>query len=233
MPKIYFKEFSQLNGELFNQIKPLYEATFETVGDPPWNEFSTEFEDYIIEEQENVHLFGAFIGKKLIGFGVNKFLKEFTYVPYFTIDENYRNQGIGTALADKCIELAKQDAQDFKVLDSLLLFEVDIPKLAPTEEERLVRELRVKFFLKKGSIFLDINYIEPKFGDDGPSYLVMQPLSDKNYIESDKLVRYVKIIYKEETNISKKISLKYLNILVSSIGSRDRIYGVPNLQKSI
>ena len=231
MKEIQIIEFTSINRKLIEQIKPILESAFKKAEEASWNGFMKEFEDYNVEEREKAHLFGAISEKNLLGFGISKFLKEFTYVPYLAVAKNIRNRGIGTQLAEKILAIARNDAKEFKISDSVLFAEVDIPELAPTREEKLVREQRIRLFQTYGSIILDIDYNEPHNREGKPSYLLMIPLSNKDYIESKRLLRYVGIIYREEAEISMEMNVKYLKNLKNSIKKRKRIYGKPNFTK--
>ena len=113
--------------------------------------------------------------------------------------------------------------------DSVILFETD--KIAFTDEAKADIDLKIQFYHKLKFILLDVEYFQPPLMEMGiPKYLWMVPLSNKSYIESGNLVYYIKLIYELEYHFNPRNFhsrfARFIEILVNSIGNRERIYEI-------
>ncbi|MDD1777764.1 MAG: hypothetical protein LUQ65_06295 [Candidatus Helarchaeota archaeon] len=190
---------------------------------------------------EKYHLIGAFKEENLVAFFILKYFGEFAYCSFLAVDISCRNQEIGTQAGFKVIETVKADANKFQIRDSVLLFEVEKPENAPDDAVKIESERLIKFYVTRLNVlFLDIDYIEPTLIKDGRDvYLAMYSLSDRNYIESDRLLRYIQTIYHLEYNLTPQKNAskfhRYMKVITDSIGIRDKIYGLSlsNLKLSV
>ncbi len=239
MNAIQFTEISVKNQRLIDQIRGIYENSFRKEIRFPWECLLYKLKiDQIrkkIQKRKNekYHLIGALKEDKLVAFFISKYFGEFAYCTFLAVDISCRNQEIGTQVGLKVIETAKADANEFQIMDSVLLFEVEKPDNAPNDAVKIESERLIKFYVKRlNVIFLDIEYIEPTLIKDGRDmYLAMYTCSDRNYIESNRLLRSIKTIYHMEYNLTPQKNAskfqRYLKVITDSIGTRNKIYGIP------
>ena len=239
MNAIQFTEISVKNQRLMDQIRGIYENAFRKEIRFPWEcllykikmgQIRTKIQK---RKNEKFHLIGAFKEEKLVAFFILKYFGEFAYCNFMAVDISCRNQEIGTQAGLKVIETVKDDANEFQIPDSVLLFEVDKPDNAPNDAVKIASERLIKFYVKRlNVIFLDIEYIEPTLIKDGRDmYLAMYPLSNRNYIESNRLLHYIQAIYHLEYNLTPQKNAskfqRYMKVITNSIGNRNKIYGIP------
>jgi hypothetical protein len=237
MTPIQFTEISVKNQRLIDQIRGIYENSFREEIRFPWEclFYKIKMEQIRAKIQkrknEKFHLIGAFKEEKLVAFFILKYFGEFAYCSFLAVDKSCRNQEIGTQTGFKVIETAKADANEFQIIDSVLLFEVEKPENAPNNALQIESERLIKFYVTKLNVlFLDIDYIEPTLIKDGRDlYLAMHSLSARNYIESNQLLRYIQIIYHLEYNLTPQKNAskfhRYMKVITDSIGNRNKIYG--------
>ncbi len=241
MDPIRFIKVPFENQQLIDQVRRIYETSFRDDIRVPWEYLLCEFELARIREKlkkrnnEKYHLIGALSEGRLVAFFISKYLRDFTYATYMAIEESYRNRAIGTSMGWKLIEMAKKDAEEFQIKDSVLLFEVEKPENAPNNEIKIELEKRIQFYQKKfNALYLDLQYIQPLATEDGiEMYLVVISLSKKNFIESDRLLRSIRLIYQLEYHVSPHHNAsKYernFKIIINSIKNRKKIFGIANL----
>ncbi|HUY01240.1 MAG TPA: GNAT family N-acetyltransferase [Candidatus Deferrimicrobium sp.] len=224
-----------------NQVREIYENSFSKEIRFPWEYVLHKIKLEQIREKlhkrinEKYHLIGALLEDKLVAFFISKYFGEFAYCTFMAVDNSYRNQEIGTQVGLKVIETAKADAIEFHIRDSVLLFEIEKPDNAPNDAIKIDSERLIKFYIKKlNIIFLDIQYIEPTPILDGRDmYLAMYPFSKRNYIESDRLLSYIKRIYQLEYHLTPQKNTskfeRYMKIIHDSVNNRKKIYGINTL----
>ncbi len=238
MNALQFIEISYKNKRLIDQVRGIYENSFRTELRFPWEcvlykiKMDQMREKIQKRKNEKYHLIGAFKEEKLVAFFISKYLGEFAYCTFMAVDRSHRNQELGTQVGLKVIETAKADANEFQIMDSVLLFEVEKPDNAPNDAVKRESERLIKFYISRlNVIFLDIAYIEPTLIKDGRDmYLVMYPLSNRNYIESNRLLHYIKTLYHLEYNLTPKKNAskfqRYIKLITNSMGNHDKIYGI-------
>jgi len=228
---------------MLDQVGEIYEHSFREEARFPWECLLHKFKmDQIrakIQKRKNEkhHLIGAFKEEKLIAFLILRFFGDFAYSSFMAVDPSCRNREIGTQVGQKAIETAKADAEEFHLRESALFFEVEKPENAPTEALKIASERLIKFYLNKEKghvVFLDIEYIEPTLIKDGQDmYLAMVPFPDRDYIESNRLLRYIETIYHLEFNLTPQKNAskfhRYMKVITDSIGNRTKIYGIPKI----
>lgn len=241
MNEIQFIEISFQNKQLIEGVRRIYETSFRGEVRVPWDFLLCEFEGARIREKlkrwknERYHFFGGLEEDKLVAFFISKYFWEFSYSTYMAVDVSYRNRDIGTQMGLKLTEIAKADADEFQIKDSVLLFEIEKPEYAANDAVKLELEERIQFYKKKfGTIFLDVQYLQPLALEDGiEMYLAMYPLSNKNFIESDRLLHYIEIIYQLEYHLSPHQNAakfgRNMKIIRDSIKNRKKIFGIANL----
>lgn len=241
MNEIQYREISFQDKQLIKGVQKIYETSFRGEVRVPWDYLLCEFEGARIRDKlkrwknERYHLFGGLEEDKLVAFFISKYFFEFSYSTYMAVDLSYRNRDIGTQMGWKLIEIAKADADEFQIKDSVLLFEVEKPEYASNDSVKVELEERIQFYKTKfEAIYLDIQYIQPLPMEDGiEMYLAMVPLSNKNFIESDRLLNYIKIIYELEYHLTPQKNASKLGrnmkIIRDSIKNRKKIFGIANL----
>lgn len=245
MSILQFTEISLKNQRLMDQMQAIYEKSFGEDTGFPWECLLYKLKmDQIkakIQKRKNEkhHIIGAFQEEKLVAFLILKFFGDFSYASFMAVDPSYRNREIGTQVGQKAIATAAADADEVHLQESALFFEVEKPENAPTEALKMASEKLIRFYLLKEKghvVFLDIEYIEPTLIKDGRDmYLAMVPFPDREYIESNRLLRYIETIYRLEFNlIPQKHALKfqrYMKVITDSIGNREKISGIPKIHR--
>jgi len=226
MENIQIEEINSITDSFLNQIKIVYESSFRIDERVPWELLEYELKKKRRQSEGIQHLFSIYNENEIVGFGISIFYWEFTYPAYIAIEKNYRNKGIGSQLVMKIKDIAFNDAEEYKV-SPLILFEVEKPELAQNSDEEKEIFNRIKFYQKFNATFLDVEYIEPPLlGKELPMYLAMISSPEINYVNSDSLIQYVKVIYKQEYYLPPKTQEKYLKELINSIDNREIIYGI-------
>jgi len=247
MTLLQFTEISLKNQQLLDQIQGIYENSFREEVRFPWECLLHKFKMDQIRakmqkrKNEKHHLIGGFKEEKLVAFLILKFFGDFAYSTFMAVDPSCRNREIGTQVGQKAIETANADANELHLRESALFFEVEKPENAPTEALKIASERLIKFYLNKEKghvVFLDIDYIEPTRIKDGRDmYLAMVPFPDRDYIESNRLLRYIETIYHLEFNLTPQTNgskfQRYMQAITDSIGNRDKIYGIPKIHGNL
>lgn len=227
MTNIVIREIEPTEVQLIDQIKEIYEEAFRIDEKIPWKLMEFDLKQKKRRKEGVSHILGALQGNKIIGFAISVYYYGFTFPGYLALEKKFRDRGIGTQMLLKLKDIAWKDAKDHKVLP-IILFEVEKPELARNETEKQQIFNRLKFYQKFNPLFLDVNYIEPPLlGETLPMYLVMLSEPEVEYIEAEKLIEFVRIIYKYEYYLPYKKREKYMNILCESIGKRKKIFGIP------
>lgn len=226
MKNIQIEEISSLTDAFLKRMKAIYESSFRIDERVPWELLEYELKKKRKESEGIQHIFIISKETETIGFGISIFYWEFTYPAYIAIEKKYRNKGIGSQLVMKIKDIAFNDAEEYKV-SPLILFEIEKPELAQNSDEEKEIFNRIKFYQKFNVIFLDVEYIEPPLlGKELPMYLAMISSPEINYINSDSLIQYIKVIYKQEYYLPPKKQENYLEELIKSINSRETICGI-------
>ena len=225
MPDIKIQELDPTNESIMTQIRAIYENSFRIEERVPWELMAYDFTRKRRKGDETFHLIGILQGNRVIGFSTSVFYWDFTYGGYIAIEKTQRHQGLGSHLVMKIKDLAIQDAQN-NDCDLLVLFEVEKPVLARNKKEKEEIARRLQFYKKFNVIYLDVEYIEPPLlGKELPMYLAMIT-SGRDYIESERLINCVKLIYKYEYYLPARKREKYLKILRDSINAREKVYRI-------
>jgi len=218
-----------------SQIKNIYHSSFRFETRDNWDEIYKDFlkakED--LDPDQEFHLITALSGDEVLGFSISNFYSYFTYVPYLAIKDGHRRSGIGSAICEKIIEIAKEDAKRYGIKDSGIFFETEIPSLEETTnvDYKELMSGRIEFFKISGYVFLDIKYIKPPPKGESKNgeremYLCYVPLSNNPKIDSEQLIKWVQIIYEEEYELSETQIEKYISFLKQSLHERKEISGI-------
>lgn len=217
------------------QIKEIYRNSFRFKTRDNWDAINKDLlhAKESLEPDQEFHLITALSGDEVLGFSISNYYSYFTYVPYLAIKDGYRRMGIGNAICEKIIELAKKDAKRHGSANSGIFFETEIPSVEETtnSEYKDLMSGRVEFFKISGYLFLDIKYIKPaptgesKSGDR-EMYLCYVPLTSNLKIDSEQLIRWVQIIYEEEYELTETQIENYISFLKQSIHKRKEIQGI-------
>ncbi len=177
--------------------------------DFPENERKTlkHLEDLMLRNQYKLVLakhkgFDEIVGYALI-YKANK--NKALWLDYIAIEEKYRNQGYGTMLFNKIIELENEDIMG-------IFIEVEIPD-KKDKECYLDQMKRVQFYERLGAKNLEFNYLLPTNQGGTPLNLYFKPLTKLTILPKEQVkeiilsvFRYIHNDVREREDIFEKFS---------------------------
>ncbi len=140
----------ELNYEIYNLSNPIPMSHFETVysllsSSLPQNEMRNKEGQKKLLSDRRYNLLVVSAGVKIIGFIAVWDLEKYSYVEHFAIDTQFRGNGIGGKLLDKCKAYFK----------SPVILEVEPPE----STENATR--RIEFYRRHGFNLNDFPYCQP------------------------------------------------------------------------
>lgn len=195
-PPIWVTELSRLDDPLIADVLAIYRESF-----PP--------EERITEEAllgcvgagsggaggfyQQTHLLAATNGVNALGMchftgfwgGEDDNRSDFVYMDYIAVDKRIRGSGIGGQMYFSALAQAHVDACFRGRRLRGLVYEVERPELAADEEDRTLRQRRIKFYERRGARVLDgIDFVQPSLGEglpEVPLHLVYHPDGDRSW----------------------------------------------------
>jgi GNAT superfamily N-acetyltransferase len=159
--------FSKLNGPIAAKVKEIYETSFPETERQPFS-FITD-----CIEQGSQLIYIAMENDIAVGFALIVVFSDSRvwHLNYFAVDEPNRGQGIGTAI----LQHIRKYMQSAKTIHGLL-FEVEAPAEAKTENESVERARRIEFYKRNGAFIIEDGgaYRMPDYTKKNPKGLKMR-----------------------------------------------------------
>ena len=121
------------------------------------------------------------------------------FLVYLAIRPAYRSRGLGSELFEETWRLASARQADDKPTSSGMIWEVEIPELAKTADERDGRRKRIRFFERLGASVMEAQYEQPPVDGKGtvPMHLMFKP-AESALPDAAKTRSLVDAMYKEK-----------------------------------
>lgn len=102
-------------------------------------------------------------GSRAIGMAATTLLRDppAVFATYLAMAPFARSRGIGGSLLEFAWQVGAQRLSAMELGEAALVWEVEIPVLAGTPEDRLRRERRVEFYRRQGGVVMDLAYRQP------------------------------------------------------------------------
>ncbi|MBI4641941.1 MAG: GNAT family N-acetyltransferase [Candidatus Tectomicrobia bacterium] len=140
------------------------------------------------------------------------------FLVYIALDRHLRGRGSGGLLLEHAWKVGASYLSKQGLIAIGLIWEVEIPALAATEEETLRRERRIAFFRRHGGDILPRPYFQPPV--DGiapvPMHLMYRPAEEGKWPDPEMTEVLVRAIYFEKYRAVNGIPLETLERLLKN-----------------
>lgn len=122
------------------------------------------------------------------------------FLVYLAIAPPLQSQGLGQRLLQYVWQIGKQRCADFDAPAKGMIWEVDPPALATSDQERLKRERRIAFFTRQGGVILPCAYVQPPLHGDKPVNMLLmhRPAEGTSTPDVEQTTMLVRSMYLEK-----------------------------------
>ena len=214
-----------------DQMKIIWEHSVKKGIDDLWENLLTDFEEgkEVTKLPRHIkwkyHLIIALRHGEVLGFAISKFYEDFTYISYVLANEKYRRRGVAGNFIVKLTELARKDANEYNISNSVIYGEMTIPERTRNENERVIAIRAMDSLLRNGWYMFDVGYFMPnKHGSPTAQILGISPIDNQEFIETEKLIQDIKYIYTKEYELPPEEVLRYVQNVQTTIGEQKKLY---------
>jgi hypothetical protein len=145
-----------------------------------------------------------------------------SFLVYLAIDAPQRDAGWGGRLFEYAFESGVRALKEQGHSPLGCVWEVDMPELAATREERACRERRIAFFMRHGGAVLPIRYAQPPL--DGkqplPMHLMFKPDRSGSWPDARAQEAIVRAMYFEKYEAVNRIPGPVLKALLEDLSAQ-------------
>lgn len=172
--------------------------------------------------QQNARAVSAWRGKDIVGIAMVQLLHcpPGIFLHYLAVATQERDNHIGGALFEFAWETGRNALTEAKSNPLGFLWELEIPALAASEEEQIIRKKRIEFYERHGAKILPCPYILPPLHREDtptPMHLMFRPAFTGNMPTQEEILKIIKGLYKEKYAAVNGIANELLENLFNQI----------------
>ena len=163
----------------------------------------------------------ARVQNRTVGLATAHLLREppMLFLVYLAVAAELRSRHIGAALFEKVWTKGKEQYSESRLKVAGMVWEVDIPERASSEQELQQDRRRIAFFVRLGAHVLPGPYVQPPV--DGiasvPMHIMFRPIPGGSLPDNCALVAIVRAIYFEKYEQANRIPRRVLDDLLREI----------------
>jgi len=147
------------------------------------------------------------------------------FVVYLAVDQKLRSHHIGTTLFEKLWTTGMERYAERKQSLTGMLWEVDIPERATSQQGLQQSRRRIAFFARLGGQILPVRYFQPPV--DGitpvPMHLMFRPAPGRSLPDVSAYSALVRALYFEKYHEANKIPQPVLEELLQKTGAEENL----------
>ncbi len=140
------------------------------------------------------------------------------FLVYLAIAQPLQSQGLGQRLLQYVWQIGNQRCAEVGAPAKGMIWEVDPPALATSDQERLKRERRIAFFSRQGGVILPCAYVQPPLHGDKPVNMLLmhRPAEGTSPPDAEQTMRLVRAMYLQKYGGVNGIETAVLQELLSA-----------------